>query len=51
MLHKDNLLTNSLKAGAVYFTLVFAAGFILGPVRVIWLVPRVGTMVAENIGT
>lgn len=36
-----------LKAGAVYFALVFAAGFILGPVRILWLVPQVGVRTAE----
>lgn len=37
----------TLKAGATYFALVFAAGFVLGAVRVIWVVPRVGTRTAE----
>jgi len=36
-----------LKAGAVYFFLVFAAGFILGPVRILWAVPHFGTRTAE----
>jgi hypothetical protein len=36
-----------LKAAALYFTLVFGAGFVLGPLRILWLVPRVGTRVAE----
>jgi hypothetical protein len=36
-----------LKAGAIYFSLVFAAGFILGPVRILWLVPHVGVRAAE----
>jgi hypothetical protein len=34
-------------AAAVYFVLVFGAGFALGPVRVLWLVPRVGERTAE----
>lgn len=38
---------NVLKAGALYFAIVFGAGFVLGPIRVLWLVPRVGTRVAE----
>ena len=36
-----------LKAGIFYFGLVFGAGFLLGPVRILWVVPRVGTRVAE----
>jgi hypothetical protein len=35
------------KAGLVYFIFVFGAGFILGPVRLLWVVPRFGTRVAE----
>jgi len=36
-----------LKAGALYFTLVFAAGFLLGPIRIAWLVPQFGARTAE----
>lgn len=36
-----------LKAGALYFLMVFGAGFILGPVRILWLVPKVGARAAE----
>ncbi len=36
-----------LKAGAAYFALVFAVGFVLGTIRTLWLVPRVGTRTAE----
>jgi hypothetical protein len=39
----------TLKAGALYFGLVFAAGFLLGIPRVLWVVPRVGTRTAELI--
>ncbi len=36
-----------LRAGAVYFALVFGAGFALGTIRVVWVVERVGTRMAE----
>jgi len=36
-----------LKAGALYFGLVFGTGFVLGPIRILWLVPRVGERTAE----
>ena len=36
-----------LKAGVIYFVVVFGAGFILGPIRILWVVPRLGTRVAE----
>ncbi len=36
-----------LKAGALYFFLVFAAGFVLGAVRTLWVVPHVGVRTAE----
>ena len=36
-----------LKAATLYFVLVFGAGFVLGPIRILWLVPQVGTRLAE----
>ena len=35
------------KAGALYFALVFAAGFALGAIRILWVVPRLGVRTAE----
>src|SRR4030065_1993065 len=40
-----------LKAGVLYFALVFGAGFVLGPIRILWVVPRFGTRVAELMET
>ena len=37
----------TLKAGVVYFALVFGAGFVLGTIRTLWVVPRLGVRTAE----
>lgn len=34
-------------SGVLYFVLVFGAGFVLGPVRMLLIVPRFGTRTAE----
>ena len=39
------------KAGAIYFALVFGAGFVLGTIRTLWVVPRFGTRMAELMET
>ena len=36
-----------LKAGVVYFAIVLGAGFVLGPIRILWFVPRFGERTAE----
>ena len=35
------------KAGTLYFALVFGAGFVLGTIRTLWVTPRLGTRMAE----
>ena len=35
------------KAGALYFALVIGAGFLLGSIRILWVVPRLGARAAE----
>jgi hypothetical protein len=35
------------KQALLYFALVFGAGFILGPIRILLVIPRVGVRVAE----
>ncbi len=35
------------KAGVLYFVVVFGAGFVLGPFRILWVAPRIGTRMAE----
>ena len=40
-------LLNILKAAVVYFALVFGAGFVLGPIRILFIVPRFGVRLAE----
>ncbi len=40
-----------LKGALLYFALVFGAGFVLGPIRILWVVPRFGTRMAELMET
>ncbi len=40
-----------LTAGLLYFALVFGAGFALGTIRTVWVIPRVGTRTAELMET
>jgi len=41
--------TNILAAAALYFAVVFGVGFVLGPIRVLLLEPRVGSVGAVAI--
>jgi len=38
----------ALKAGVIYFVLVFAVGWVLGPIRELWAVPRFGRTTAVS---
>jgi hypothetical protein len=40
-----------MKAGVLYFALVFGAGFVLGTIRTLWIVPRFGARIAELMET
>src|SRR5215470_11432266 len=42
-----SIVKETLKAGVLYFVLVFAAGFVLGTVRTLWAVLRLGVKTAE----
>jgi len=45
----STLRLRTLKAGIAYFSLAFGAGFIMGAIRVPFLVPRLGERLAELI--
>jgi hypothetical protein len=40
-----------LRAGLLYFAIVFGTGFVLGVIRTLWVVPHVGTRWAELMET
>lgn len=40
-------MTSIVGAGALYFLLVFSAGFLFGVARTLWVVPRIGARRAE----
>ena len=37
----------ALRAGLFYFLVVFSSGFMLGIIRILWVVPRFGNRAAE----
>lgn len=45
----STLRLRTLKAGMAYFSLAFGAGFVMGAIRVPFLVPRLGERIAELI--
>jgi uncharacterized protein len=45
--HRNREWTRILKAALVYFFLVFGVGFLLGPIRILLVVPRLGERLAE----
>ena len=45
----NTLSLRTLKAGIAYFSLAFGAGFIMGAIRVSFLMPRLGERIAELI--
>ncbi len=45
----STLSLRTLKAGMAYFSLAFGAGFIMGAIRVTFLVPRLGERISELI--
>jgi hypothetical protein len=38
---------HAVTAGAAYFALVFGVGFVLGTIRTLWMVPRLGIRTSE----
>lgn len=45
--HRNSEWTRILKAALVYFFVVFGVGFLLGPIRILLVVPRLGERMAE----
>lgn len=45
----NTLCLRTIKAGMAYFSLAFGAGFVMGAIRVPFLVPRLGERVAELV--
>jgi Ca2+-transporting ATPase len=48
-LNRGQSVMQLVKAGVLYFALVFGAGLVLGPIRELWAVPRFGQRIAELI--
>jgi hypothetical protein len=46
---RGSVVKQTVKAGVLYFMLVFSAGFVLGTIRILWVVPKLGVRTAELI--
>ena len=44
---RGSAVKQAVKAGVLYFMLVFSAGFVLGAIRTLWVVPKLGVRTAE----
>jgi hypothetical protein len=44
---QPNSISVALRAGAAYFAIVFSIGFMLGIIRVLWVLPQFGERTAE----
>jgi hypothetical protein len=42
-------MVSALRAGILYFAIVFACGFVLGAIRTLWVIPRFGELLATVI--
>ena len=51
LLEGEETMMRIMKAAVLYFILVFGAGFVLGPIRIMWIVPHFGTRIAELMET
>jgi hypothetical protein len=51
LLKVDKKVMKIIKAGVLYFAVVFGTGFVLGTIRVLWVVPHFGKRIAELMET
>lgn len=48
---KQKVTMQVLKGSLIYFAIVFGCGFVLGAIRTLWVMPRIGTRSAELLET
>jgi len=46
---RGSTMKDALRAGVLYFLIVFATGFLLGTIRTLWVAPKLGVRTAELI--